>query len=43
MAVGLGLIGVEKGDVIEMMLEILDELRGKGDFGDEKDDGSAIF
>ena len=31
---GFGLFGVEKGDVIEVSFEILDELGSEGDFGD---------
>lgn len=45
MAKSFGLGGVEKSDrsVSEVALEVLDELRGKGDFGDEENDGLVIL
>ncbi len=41
MANGFGLLRVEQDDVFEVVLEILDELRSEGDFGNKQNDGLA--
>ncbi len=39
---GLGLGGMLNDDVLEVLLEIADDLGGKGDFWDEDNDGLAF-
>ena len=41
MANGFGLLGMEQDNIFKEVLEVLDELRGEGDFWNEQNDGFA--